>query len=117
MNTQHEERRTYNRVFTRVVLTAVFTAVQIWAAMVLLTQVHVEGVAAVALAVVMSAGVLAVIYGWQEVRAASRQQTGGDELSERVRWTRDNTRFLDDFYPIEQRQRRQEERDRDRLAV
>ena len=117
MNTQHEERRTYNRVFTRVVLTAVFTALQIWAAMVLLTQVHVEGVAAVALAMVMSAGVLTVIYGWQEVRAASRRQTGDDELSERVRSARDNTRFLDDFYPIAQRQRRQEERDRDRLAV
>lgn len=112
MSTHHEERRTYNRVFTRVVLTAVFTAVQLWAVMVLLSQVHVEGVAAVALAVVMAAAVLAVIYGWQEVRAASRRQTGGDELSERVRWTRDNSRFLDDFYPIEQRQRRQEERDR-----
>jgi hypothetical protein len=115
MNTQHEERRPYNRVFGRVVLTAVFTAVQLWAAVVLLTQLHVEGVVAVALAVVMAAAVLAVIYGWQEVRSVSRQQTGGDELSERVRWTRDNTRFMDDFYPAEQRQRHQEERDR--LAV
>ncbi|QUQ66560.1 hypothetical protein [Kutzneria sp. CA-103260] len=112
MNTQHEERRPYNRVFTRVVLTVVFTAVQLWAVVVLLTQLHVAGVVAVALAMVMAAAVLTVVYGWQEVRAASRQQTGGDELSERVRWTRDNSRFLDDFYPIEQRQRRQEERDR-----
>lgn len=115
MNTRNEERRPYNRVFARVVLTVLFTAVQLWAVVVLLTQVHVDGVVAVALAAVMAAAVLAVIYGWQEVRAAGRQQTGDDELSERVRWTRDNTRFLDDFYPIEQRQRRQEERDR--LAV
>jgi len=85
--------------------------------MVLLTQVHVEGVAAVALAMVMSAGVLAVIYGWQEVRAG---QPPADRWRRTVRagpLDRDNTRFLDDFYPIEQRQRRQEERDRDRLAV
>jgi hypothetical protein len=112
MSTQNKERKPYNRVFARVVLTAGFTAVQLWAVVVLLTQVQVAGAAALALAAVMAGGVLAVIYGWQEVRAASRQQTGGDELSERVRWTRDNTRFLDDFYPIEQRQRRQEERDR-----
>ena len=115
MSTQNEERRSYNRVFARVVLTAVFTAVQIWAGAVLLTQVHVDGVVAVALAAVMAGAVLAVIYGWQEVRSVSRQQTGGDELSERVRWTRDNTRFLDDFYPIEQRERRQ--RERDQIAV
>jgi hypothetical protein len=115
MNAKNEERRPYNRVFARVVLTVTFTAVQLWAVVVLLTQVHVTGVVAVALAAVMAAAVLAVVYGWQEVRAASRPQTGGDELTERVRWTRDNTRFLDDFYPIEQRQRRQEERDR--LAV
>ncbi|MFI9383582.1 hypothetical protein [Kutzneria sp. NPDC052558] len=115
MSTLHEERRPYNRVFARVVLTVFFTAVQLWAAVVLLTQLHVEGVAAVALAMVMAAAVLAVIYGWQEVRAAGRQQTGGDELSRRVRRSRDNTRFMDDFYPVEQRQRRQEERDR--LAV
>ena len=112
MNTQNGERRPYNRVFFRVVLTVVFTAVQLWAVVVLLTQVHAGGVVAVALAAVMAAAVLAVIYGWQEVRNAGRQQTGGDELSERVRLTRDNTRFMDDFYPIEQRQRRREERDR-----
>lgn len=112
---KNEERRPYNRVFARVVLTVLFTTVQLWAVVVLLTQANVSGVLAVALAAVMAAAVLAVIYGWQEVRAASRQQTGGDELSERVRWTRDNTRFLDDFYPIEQRQRRRE--DRDKLAV
>ena len=112
---KNEERRPYNRIFARVVLTVLFTAVQLWAVVVLLTQANVAGVLAVALAAVMAAAVLAVIYGWQEVRAASRQQTGGDELSERVRWTRDNTRFLDDFYPIEQRQRRRE--DRDKLAV
>ena len=111
MNTRTEERRPYNRVFARVVLTVFFTAVQLWATVVLLTQLHVGGVVAVALAAVMAGGVLAVIYGWQEVRAARRQQTGGDELSERVRWTRDNTRFLDDFYPIEQRQRRRDQRD------
>lgn len=112
MNKQNEERRPYNRVFTRVVLTVFFTAVQLWAMVVLLTQLHVGGVVAVALAAVMAAGVLAAIYGWQEVRAASRQQVGDDELSERVHLTRDNTRFLDDFYPIEQRQRRRDERDK-----
>jgi hypothetical protein len=111
MSTKNEERRPYNRVFARVVLTTFFTAVQIWAAVVLVTQIHVGGVVAVALAAMMAGSVLAAIYGWQEVRAASRPQTGGDELSERVRWTRDNTRFLDDFYPIEQRQRRRDQRD------
>jgi hypothetical protein len=89
----------------------VFTAVQLWAVVVLLTQLQVGGVVAVALAAVMAAAVLAVIYGWQEVRSASRQSTGDDELTERVRWTRENTRFLDDFYPIERRQRGRDERD------
>jgi predicted PurR-regulated permease PerM len=116
MSTQNEERRPYGRVFARVVLTAVFTAVQLWAVVVLLTQVHVGGVAAVALAAVMAAAVLAVIYGWQEVRTLSRRQTGDDELTQRVRMARENTRFLDDFYPNEHRRQRGRD-ERDQIAV
>lgn len=104
--------RPYGRVFGKVVLTALFTAVELWAIVVLLTQLHVGGVVAVALAAVMSGAVLAAVYGWQEVRAQSRRSTGADELSERPRWIRENSPLIDDAYPI-----RNTERTRDQIAV
>jgi hypothetical protein len=92
--------RPYGRVFGKVVLTALFTAVELWSVVVLLTQLHVGGVVAVALAAVMSGAVLAAVYGWQEVRAQSGRSTGGDEFSERPRWTRETSTLIDDVYPI-----------------
>lgn len=93
------EPRPYGRVFARVVLTALFSAVLLWAIVVLLTQAHVEGVVAVALAVVMSGAVIAAVSAWQEVRTLSRSERAERKERDRVKWSKDES-IVGEFFPL-----------------
>ncbi|GAA0642606.1 hypothetical protein GCM10010174_76570 [Kutzneria viridogrisea] len=94
--------KSYGRVFARVVWTALFSAVQLWAIVVLLTQLHVDGVVAVALAAVISGAVLAALSGWQEVREHSRLAASEEQRpAEPVEWTRDHT--IEQIFPVRKR--------------
>jgi hypothetical protein len=93
------EPRPYGRVFARVVLTALFSAVLLWAIVVLLTQSHTEGVVAVALAVVMSGAVIGAVSAWQEVRTLSSEERVGKTERDQVKWTKDESK-VEECFPL-----------------
>lgn len=59
-------------------LTMLFTAVQVWALVVVLTQLRADGVVRVALACLLSGAVVAVLWSWQETRSCLPDQ--GNEV-------------------------------------
>ncbi|WP_309116620.1 hypothetical protein [Saccharothrix sp.] len=72
MNRNEEPARSRRRFTERLACTLVFTAVQLWAAAVIVTQLDTNGVVALAVALVLSGALVAVHDAWQSVRAARR---------------------------------------------
>jgi hypothetical protein len=75
--TQHSDSRSelvraQRRYTERVAMTIVFTTVQVWATIAVVTQLEVGGVLAVATALVLSASLVAVADSWRDVRTARR---------------------------------------------
>jgi hypothetical protein len=66
------ESKSYDRLFSHVVVASLFTGVQLWALVAILTNVHADGVLAVALPVLAGGASAAVVLIWREVRAAAR---------------------------------------------
>ncbi|WP_199438993.1 hypothetical protein [Umezawaea beigongshangensis] len=64
--------RAQRRYTERVAVTIVFTTVQAWATIAVVTQLRIGGVLAVATALVLSASLVAVADSWRDVRTARR---------------------------------------------
>ncbi|WP_433263761.1 hypothetical protein ACQPZF_33135 [Actinosynnema sp. CS-041913] len=72
MNHHEEPARSRRRFTERLACTLVFTVVQLWAAAVIVTQLETSGIVALAVALVLSGGLVAVHDAWREVRANRR---------------------------------------------
>lgn len=72
MNRNEEPARSRRRFTERLACTLVFTAVQLWAAAVIVTQLDTNGLVALAVALVLSGALVAVYDAWQTVRAGRR---------------------------------------------
>ncbi len=59
-----------------VLATIVFSAIQIWAVVVVITMLRVDGVLKVALCVALAGALMAIYLAWQGIRA----ETAGDEI-------------------------------------
>ncbi|MFI9817162.1 hypothetical protein [Saccharothrix variisporea] len=79
MNRNEEPARSRRRFTERLACTLVFTAVQLWAAAVIVTQLDANGLVAPAVALVLSGALVAVYDAWQSVR------TGRKTLDEGIR--------------------------------
>ncbi|GAA1335900.1 hypothetical protein [Saccharothrix algeriensis] len=79
MKHQEHSAKARRRLTERLACTLVFTAVQLWAAAVIVTQLKTSGVVALAVALVVSGGLLAVHDAWQEVRSERRGPEAGAE--------------------------------------
>jgi hypothetical protein len=60
--------RHHERTFTEFTCTIVFTAVEVWAVLVVLFRVPADGVARVALAAALAGTLMAVLLSWQDRR-------------------------------------------------
>ncbi|MBB5955705.1 hypothetical protein FHS29_002286 [Saccharothrix tamanrassetensis] len=79
--TQNEEPARARRRFTeRLACTLLFTVVQLWSAAVIVTQLETSGIVALAVALVLAGGLVAVADAWREVRSDRRQLD--DEIRE-----------------------------------
>lgn len=59
-----------------VLATIVFSAIQIWAVIVVLTMLRVDGVLKVALCVALAGALMAIYFAWQSIRS----ETAGDSI-------------------------------------
>ncbi|MFD1149601.1 hypothetical protein [Saccharothrix hoggarensis] len=73
MNHNEEQARSRRRFTERLACTLVFTAVQLWAVVVVVVKAEVDGVVAPAVALVLAGGLIAVHDAWREVRAVRRE--------------------------------------------
>ncbi|WP_367136675.1 hypothetical protein [Saccharothrix sp. HUAS TT1] len=73
MNHMEEPARSRRKFTERLACTLVFTAVQLWAAVVIVFKADFDGVVALAIAFVLAAGLLGVYDAWREVRSVRRE--------------------------------------------
>jgi hypothetical protein len=73
------------RFAERLTTTILFTAAQVWAVVTLLVQFHADAVLAAAVALVMSAALIAVHDAWRDLRAAGRPAERPEVPQEQVR--------------------------------
>ena len=64
--------KSYDRLFSHVVVASLFTGAQLWALVAILTTMHTNGVLAVALPVLAGGASAAIVLIWREVRAEAR---------------------------------------------
>ncbi|MEV0681323.1 hypothetical protein AB0I60_32870 [Actinosynnema sp. NPDC050436] len=77
MNHKEEPARSRRKFTERLACTLVFTVVQLWAAAVILTQLDTTGPIALAVALVLTGGLVAVHDAWRDVRAGRRELDAG----------------------------------------
>jgi len=65
-------------IAARVSGTAAFTAVEVWAVIMVITRFTADGASRVALAIVLAGAVLALLYAWEETRALVRGKARPD---------------------------------------
>ncbi|WP_158843048.1 hypothetical protein [Saccharothrix deserti] len=73
MNHNEEPAKSRRRFTERLACTLVFTAVQLWAAVVIIFKSDVDGVVALAVAFVLAGGLIAMYDAWREVRSVRRE--------------------------------------------
>jgi hypothetical protein len=73
MNHNEEPAKSRRRFTERLACTLVFTAVQLWAAAVVVVKSEFSGVLALAVSLVLAAGLIAVYDAWHEVRSTRRE--------------------------------------------
>jgi hypothetical protein len=73
MNHIEEPARSRRRFTERLASTLVFTAVMLWAAVVIIVKSELDGVVALAVAFVLAGGLVAVYDAWREVRSVRRE--------------------------------------------
>lgn len=73
MNQTEEPARSRRRFTERLACTLVFTAVMLWAAVVIVVKSDVDGVVALAVSIVLAGGLVAVHDAWREVRSVRRE--------------------------------------------
>jgi hypothetical protein len=97
-NHRHDEAqsKSYDRLFSHVVIASVFTGVQLWALVTILTNVHAGGVLAVALPVLAGGASAGVFLIWREVRALARhlRHTVIDRRNEPIRHHRPDRHLI-----------------------
>ncbi|WP_033435963.1 hypothetical protein [Saccharothrix syringae] len=74
MNQNEEPAKSRRRFAERLACTLVFTAVQLWAAVVVLVETDARGPLAAAVALVLAGGVIAMYDAWHDVRSAHRSR-------------------------------------------
>jgi len=65
-------------VAARVSGTVVFSAVEVWAVIVVITRFTAAGASRVALALVLAGALLAIFYAWEETKVSLRGQAGSE---------------------------------------
>ncbi|WP_447003676.1 hypothetical protein ACRAKI_29065 [Saccharothrix isguenensis] len=73
MNHNEEPAKSRRQFTERLACTLVFTAVQLWAAVVIIVMADVDGMVAFAVALVLAGGLIAVHDAWRDVRSARRE--------------------------------------------
>lgn len=73
MNHIEEPARSRRRFTERLACTLVFTAVQLWAAVVVVVEAEFSGVLALAVSLVLAAALISVYDAWREVRSTRRE--------------------------------------------
>jgi hypothetical protein len=73
MNHIEEPARSRRRFTERLASTLVFTAVMLWAAVVVVVKSDVDGVVALAVSFVLAGGLVAVYDAWRELRSVRRE--------------------------------------------
>lgn len=73
MNHNEEQAKARRQFTERLACTLVFTAVQLWAAVVIIVKADVDGVVALAAAFVLAGGLIAVHDAWRDVRSVRRE--------------------------------------------
>ncbi|MBB5805174.1 hypothetical protein F4560_004942 [Saccharothrix ecbatanensis] len=73
MNHNEEPAKSRRQFTERLACTLVFTAVQLWAAVVIVFKADVDGVVGLAIALVLSGGLIAVHDAWRDVRSVRRE--------------------------------------------
>jgi hypothetical protein len=73
MNHNEEPAKSRRQFTERLACTLVFTAVQLWAAVVIVVKADVDGVVGLAVALVLAGGLLAVHDAWRDVRSVRRE--------------------------------------------
>ena len=79
--------KSYDRLFSHIVVATLFTGVQVWALALVLTNVHAAGVLTMAVPVLAGGAAAAVVLIWREVRAVARhlRRTVVDRRNEPIR--------------------------------
>lgn len=72
MNHNEEQAKARRQFAERLACTLVFTAAQLWAAVVIVAKADADGVVALAVSLVLAAGLVAVYDAWREVRSVRR---------------------------------------------
>ncbi|MFC6092457.1 hypothetical protein Q5530_19205 [Saccharothrix sp. BKS2] len=73
MNHNEERAKSRRRFTERLACTLLFTAVQLWAAVVIVIKSDARGVVALAVALVLAGGLIAMYDAWREVRSTHRE--------------------------------------------
>ncbi|MEU4442160.1 hypothetical protein AB0K14_15160 [Actinosynnema sp. NPDC050801] len=73
MNHNDEQAKSRRRFTERLASTLVFTAVMVWAAVVVIIKSDFDGVVALAVSFVLAGGLVAVYDAWREVRSVRRE--------------------------------------------
>lgn len=74
MNQIEEQGKSRRRFTERLASTLVFTAVMLWATVVVIIKSDLDGVVAIAVSFVLAGGLVAVYDAWRDVRTARREQ-------------------------------------------
>ncbi|MGO1051229.1 hypothetical protein [Crossiella sp. CA198] len=78
MSQQEQVRPDNSTVTSRLVITLLFTAVQVWALVLVINRFPAEGLVQLALAVALAGTVLSVLNAWEEVLLSSRRGSRRD---------------------------------------
>ncbi|GAA3840363.1 hypothetical protein GCM10022243_03400 [Saccharothrix violaceirubra] len=73
MITNPESVKARRRLTERIACTVVFTVIQLWSTVVIVTRFEADGVVSLAVALVLAGGLFAVLDAWREVRAERRE--------------------------------------------
>ncbi|ONI88467.1 hypothetical protein ALI22I_19115 [Saccharothrix sp. ALI-22-I] len=73
MKHNEEPARSRRRFTERLACTLLFTAVQLWAAVVVIVKSDLDGVVALAVAFVLAGGLIAMYDAWREVRSVRQE--------------------------------------------
>lgn len=74
ISTRNQPPRHKHRTMNRVLCTTLFTLMELWALVLVLSEIRASGAAAIALAVTLAAAVLAVIDAWRGVREVAGEE-------------------------------------------